>query len=141
MKRIILIGLAIVFLASVSFSQVWYPANQKTVGWDAVATLDDGSPIPAGETVRYQIYIVKEGQSKDTKINLGNTVNTQFLVTLPAEGKWFVGVQSERLDATGVLITQSQIVWSEDPAYCQNGETFGISFFRLPSQPKNLKPL
>jgi len=141
MKKLILMVLAMVFVASISFSQVWYPANQKTIAWDAVTTLDDGSPIPTGETIRYQIYIVKEGQSKDTAINLGNATNTQFLVTLPNEGKWFVGIETERLDSAGVLINKSSVSWSDNTTYCQNGETFGISFFRLPSQPQNLRPM
>lgn len=139
MKKLILIILTFILLTSLSFSQTWYPANQKTIAWDAVTELDDGSPIPSDDKVKYQIYIVQENSAKSTAIILGTTEETQFLVTIPHEGKWFVGVKAQRFDSNGNLISESEISWSDNSVYCQNNETFGISFFRVPKQPEGLR--
>ena len=34
-----------------SNATTWKVANQVTVAWDAVTTLTDGTPIPAGSTI------------------------------------------------------------------------------------------
>jgi hypothetical protein len=140
MKKLILIVLGLLLIGSFSFAQTWYPANQKMVAWDAVTTLDDGSPIPAGETVRYQVYILKEGEPETNKISVGSTTESQFLVTLSNEGKWFIGIESERMQGESI-ISKSSISWSSNTVVCQNGESFGITFFRMPRQPMNLRPL
>lgn len=141
MKKLILIVLGLALLTTVSFSQTWYTANQKTIAWDAVTQLDDGSAIPAGESIRYQVFILKEGQAEEQKVNVGNTANTQYLVTLTQEGRYFIGVQSERLNSAGQLMGQSQIAWSNNATYCQGGATFGIAWFRLPKEPMNIRPM
>ena len=141
MKKLILMVLAMALISSISFSQVWYPANQKTIAWDAVTQCDDGSPIPAGETVRYQIYIALESDlDKANKVNVGATTATSHLITFP-EGKWFVGIFSERMQGETVVSTSASISWSNDTVVCQNGETFGISFFRMLKNVINLRPM
>jgi hypothetical protein len=150
-NRIVLIVIASLFLAmamvglmvSSVFSQTWYPANQKTVGWDAVTQLDDGSPIPPDQSIRYQIYIaLSTDTTKANKVNIGNSIMTQFVVTFPAEGKYFIGMEAERLDSTGAVISKSTTIsWSDDPASCSDGTTFGVIFFRALKGVGGMKPL
>lgn len=143
MKKLFLAMVMVLILASPVFSQTWYPANQKTIGWTAVIQLDDGTPIPADQSVRYQIYIaLSTDTTKINKVNIGNSITTQFVITFTTEGKYFIGVEAERLDSGGVVVSKSAtIAWSDDPIACSPGPTFGVIFFKALKSVGGIKPL
>ncbi len=120
-------------------AQTWYPANQKTVAWDAVTKLDDGTALPADSTVQYRIYVV--AASNTTKSNPTEvTVVTQptVLITFTAEGKYFVGVKAERMVA-GAKVSESTITWSDSASGTQGGTTFGVTFYKGLTAPGGLR--
>lgn len=129
----------VLLVATIAFAQVWYPANQKTIAWDPVTTLADGSPLPAGSSIQYRVFIKPQGATTQTEA--GVTANTTFTVTLTAEGKYFVGLQTERKDATGAVVATSPIGWSSDAAIVQGGATFGLTFYQSPKQAGGLRPV
>ena len=62
---------------SVGWTQTVHYANQTTIAWDPVTKYQDGTTLPAGTVVSYEIYL-KDG----TQTLLGLTTATQFTVTL-----------------------------------------------------------
>lgn len=139
MKRLLVIFVT-VFVMSMTLSaaeaQVWYPTAQGTFGWDAVTTLGDGSPIPAGSTVAYQPYVRMSSVSTPTKV--GDPVTaTQRTITF-SEGAWLVGVAALRYDS-GAVVSESEISWSDNAAVCQGGVTFGFRNWLPPAAPIGLR--
>jgi hypothetical protein len=63
----------------------WKVANQVTVARDAVTTLTDGTPIPAGSTIQYQVYIRTDPTGSPVAAGSPTTA-LQSLVTLGTEG-------------------------------------------------------
>lgn len=111
----------------------WHTANQSTVAWDAVTTDVDGDPIPAGSHVEYKVYLVN-AQTDPNKANpaeVGQTAETQLIITLNTKGSYYVGVTSLLIDdATNEQLGDpSAFAWSDNPAQCQGGVDFGIRFF------------
>jgi len=128
----------LVLYASIAHTQTWVSANQVTVAWDAVTTLSDGTPIPETDTVQYNIYLASETDvDKTDPILVGTTTETQYTITMEAEGRFFVGAQTERLDSNGNLLNQSSIGWSDNSTYVAT-ETFGVQFFLAPAAPTGL---
>jgi hypothetical protein len=129
----VFVAMVIMAMASVGLSQTWYPTNQKTVAWDAVTKLEDGTSLPAGQTVRYQIYsALSTDATKANKVNMGSATTAQFTATFTVEGKYFIGVEAERLDSAGVVLSKSAISWSDNAIVCQGGVTFGIVLYKAP---------
>jgi hypothetical protein len=116
---------------------VWKTANQMTVAWDA-ATLDDGTPIPPGSTVQYQVYI--RADPAGTPLAAGNPITngTQATVTFTVEGQYDIGVEGQRL-LDGQIISRTPIGWSNDPAIAQGGKIFGEIYYRALGNMKNLR--
>lgn len=117
-------------------AQTWWTANQKTMEWDAVTTLTDGSPLPAGSTIKYICYI--KTVSNSTPVQVGASDIPRFTYTFTVEDKYFLGVKSQRL-ISGAVVTESPISWSNDPLYAQGGTIFGVSFYYLPASPGGLR--
>ena len=116
---------------------VWKTANQITVAWDAITTLDDGSPLPTGTTMQYQLY-TRTDPSGPPVAN-GNAVTaTQATVTFTTEGQFDIGLKAQRM-VNAQVVAESIIVWSNDPAVVQGGNTFGDIYFRAPAAPKNMR--
>jgi hypothetical protein len=118
----------------------WKKTNQATVAWDAVTTLADGMPIPAGDVVKYRVYLANH-QTDPDKANpalLGETDLLDYTITLNTEGRFVVGVQTVRYDGAGVELEVSTINWSD-----VNGEEtpnpFGIFHHIPPGRVKNLR--
>lgn len=114
-------------------AQTWHTANQQTVAWDAVTTTVDGDPIPVGE-ISYTVYLYNAVTDPDhlNAVELANIIETQYLITLGTEGKYFFGVKAVRTVA-GEIVGESAIIWSSDPAY-----DFGLQYFAAPSNPGGL---
>ena len=83
---LILIILAVAVPAS---AQTWYTANQLTVEWDAVPK------IQPTDTIKYQIYYRTDLVSLGTKLG-GEVEQAQATVTLPSEGKFWLGAETVR---------------------------------------------
>lgn len=126
--KILLIFLAFLFLAScntidVAFAQepikVVVP-DQSTIEWDAVTTMADGSPITAGQTVSYQVFLgdypIPEGQNRNDRqqyMLLATITDTTYTISFPGEGVYLVGVRSVRTISGADVV--SSISWSDDP--------------------------
>ena len=147
MKKMLTVFAMVVMLAFASFSygQVtnWRTANQVTFAWDPVTTVTDQNgnpqPIPSGEIISYSTYDFAPpvDRSQATLIHSG-IVATQDTITFTIQGKYIIGVKGVLSDNTGAELSESAIVWSDDPKACLNGQTFGISFYFPPVSPGGL---
>lgn len=109
-------------LPEVSEAQQWTTANQVTVSWDAV-TVTSG-------TVSYKTYYRPAAGGAETYA--GTVTSTQDTITLTIEGRYFLGVRSVR-NVDGLELESSRISWSDNPADCQGGVTFGVQYYTLPA--------
>ncbi|MBA7610087.1 hypothetical protein ES703_17292 [subsurface metagenome] len=110
----------------------WTTANQVTVGWTPVTSLVDGSAIPPGDEILYEVFAVLEtGDKSIDRIFIGETNETEYVVTFAEEGCYFIGVRSARVRDVK-KISVSGFAWSDDPAAVKNGVTFGVIYFLVP---------
>ena len=132
--KILPVVLLIILIPLFVCAQTWHTANQQTVAWDAVTTNIEGGAIPAGE-ISYTVYLYNAVTDPDhlNAVELANTIETQYLITLGTEGKYFFGVKSVRTVA-GEIVGESIIIWSSDPEY-----DFGLQYFAAPANPGVLK--
>ena len=134
MKKVLAYLTIILFCFAVSVSaQTWHTANQKTVGWDAVTTNINGGVVPA-EQISYTVYLYNAITDPNhlNAVTLGSTVETQYLITLGIEGRYFCGVKAVRT-IEGDVVGESAIVWTSLPEY-----DFGIQFYFSPMEPGGL---
>lgn len=137
----VVFALAVAITAFAQGSITWVAANEKTVAWDAVTTLEDGTTIPAGSAITYEVFRAGEGRTNVTAA--GATSSTQFTVAFPAEGKWLVGVRAKREmtdpnNPATVITEYSATSWSDDPVATTPGP-FGIITFKKPASPKGMR--
>jgi len=136
MKKLIwmcLLNLSILVLISgLAVGQVWHLANQATVAWDESTALVNGDPIPAGDIVRYKIYL-SDGVGNRTELE--ETDNSQATITFTNEGQFFVGVSSLRYDQENNLLSESPITWSN----VEPSEPFGFVFWQMLAEPIGLR--
>lgn len=144
MKKMWAILVILVFMATgLALAQTWHTANQATVEWDAVTTLDNGDPVPAGDTIEYTVYL-SNAITDPNKLNpaeIATITDTSQVITLVDEGSYFVGVKATRKIADGTNVGESAVAWSDDPQYVQAGETFGLRYFLPPAAIGNLRPV
>lgn len=96
----------------------WTVANEKTVAWDAVTTLSNDDPIPAGDTIEYELFLVsnKSTDREADKILKGTTAALEFTYTFDTEGRWIAGIRTARIpEGLPEERTVSEILWSDDP--------------------------
>ena len=98
MKKFLMVLLlvGIFFSANNVLAQTLYPPDQATIAWNAVTTLNNGSVIPTGDTVQYEIYLSNDGL---TGTSVGTTSLLQYTLTFTGEGIFFVGVGARRIPA------------------------------------------
>ena len=134
MKKFLLAVIMVLFIMAIpAFGQTWHTADQKTVGWDAVTTNTDGGVIPADQ-ISYTVYLYNAVTDPNhlNAVTLGSTVETQYLITLGVEGRYFWGVKSVRT-IEGDVVGESVIIWTSLPQY-----DFGIQFYFAPMEPGGL---
>ena len=144
MKRMILtlamvfiLGLFLAFSAQAADS--WKTSNQVSIAWDPVTALTDGSPLPAGDVIKFDLFVRPDGDTgAGTKVTPTPIASTTGIIVFGAEGRWRVGVNALRYNAAGELLATSTTAWSSDVAACQGGNTFGVIFFVAPAGVKNL---
>jgi hypothetical protein len=144
MKKQLSIAIVILLLiVGVAFAQTWHTANQATVEWDAVTTVGGGQPLPAGDTIEYVVYLANAitDPDKNNPSEVATITGTSHLITLNVEGSYFVGVKAVRKISDGTNVGESEVAWSDDPQYVQNGETFGLRYFLPPDATKNMRPV
>lgn len=130
--------LVIIFLASICtsvHSQEWHVANQVTITWDAVTTLENNATIPEGNVIEYPVWLVNADTDPD-KVNpvaVGTTSETLYVITLGVEGRYFVGLQTVRRSSEGIFLGESCIGWTDDPVIAANGDIFGLQYFVPPA--------
>ena len=118
----------------------WHELNTVTVAWDAVTTLNNETPIPEGDIVKYKVYVAEPGQ-KENLFHMGETEAVEYEFGLPKEGKFFAGVRALRyrlINEELRLLSESRIAWS-DTDEDTNNNPFGIVFYFKPTAPLNVR--
>jgi hypothetical protein len=134
MKRLVLILAIFCFMTAFWIGEcrsadTFVRAQSVNIAWDAIA------PATAGEANRYFVYTRQQtGATFGTPIKVGETSELTLTVVVPSKGWWRHGVQTVGLYPDEV----SDISWSDVPASCLNGETFGTRWIKM-SNPMNLK--
>jgi hypothetical protein len=116
-----------------AYGQEWHAANQATVAWDAVTLLANGNPVPPGDVIDYKIYLanaVTDPDKATPALIQEGIAETQYTITLNAEGKYFVGFQAAR-KVEGVEVGVSGITWSDDPE--EAPIPFGLLYYAPPA--------
>lgn len=134
-RKILCILCSCIFYAITVYAQtpIWKTADQTTVKWEVVTGLTDGSPIPAGDIVTYQLYTKKSDGSNIVKS--GSPISAlSGIVTFIAEGQYFYGVSAIRKTISGEIV-ESSISWSDNPANMKDGITKGVQYYLLLKQP------
>lgn len=138
MKRLTIAFIIVLALVTPSWAQVnWKTANQVTVAWDAVAQLSNNNPLPGGNTIEYEIYYAPPAKAPLTLA--ATVITTQTVVTFADEGRYLIGLKSIRYDGTHTKLSESVMVWSDDPTVCQGGVTFGVVYFLAPKNPGGMR--
>jgi hypothetical protein len=107
-------------------------ANAVVVAWDAVTTLVDGTQLPAGDSVDYEVLIAL---NKDVPIIKGRTDQLEFSIVFDQEGTYFIGVRAIRIHNSEESI--SEIAWSDDIQYAPN--PFVVLYLLPPSNPDGIR--
>lgn len=137
MKRLLIAALFVFMVAAPALAQ-WSPVytNQMTVKWLASTTLVDGSPVPAEDSVVYEILVRKLPDGAEQI--LGRTSDLTYTVTIPSEGEWAVGLKAIRITSGGDEYP-SEINWStEDGEATPN--PFSVIYMLPPAMPTGLEP-
>jgi hypothetical protein len=113
----------------------WKQVNQVTIAWDPVETLGDGSALPPGSTIKYQVYTKDAAGIIAPKIEVDAT---QALLTFTTEGNYIVGVSTVRY-VDGAKVSESIINWS-DTNGVMTPNPFGISSYQSPAMASGLRP-
>ncbi len=103
MKKLF-IGMFIV-LASLGYSQEIIYTNQVTVTWDITTTLSDGRPIPAEDTVTYEVYRNDE--------LIAEADLPPYTMTIEPEVTTRIGVRAKRVTAVYAEVMYSDYLWSD----------------------------
>jgi len=133
MKKLFIALLAVLFFAGTANALDWYVANQSTVAWDPVTTLENGDPIPEGSVIRYQTYIANAvtDPNKENPTDTGIVDVAQKTFTLGVEGSYYVGAQTLR-EVDEMILESSVIAWTDVAEFCKDGVTFGLRFYLIP---------
>jgi uncharacterized protein YxeA len=138
MKRLLIV-IVILLITSLASAQTWHTANQGTFAWNASTTLSDGSSVPVNDTVKYQAYKRLSPALPTAGEKAGAEITTlQQTVSFTVEGGYFVGVSAIRYTGTE-RIGESQVAWSDNPAVCVNGQTFGFKYYFQIAFPTGLR--
>jgi len=133
MKKLFLAMMLVLAMVGMANAQTWYTANQETVAWDAVA------PIATGDTIKYQVYTRQDTTSAGVMVGT-ETTETQLTISFPAEGRYYIGVETVRYPAGETAGMRSETkAWSNVAADCATAGPFGIKYFVNPGATKNLR--
>lgn len=143
MKRLVTIIGIFALLCSPAFALDWTTANQSTVGWDAVTVNTEGNPFPVGDTIEYDVFLVRESSTdRDAdRIKKGTTAAIQYVLTFDQEGRWLAGIQAIRTPiASPDDKIKSSIIWSDSIDVTFVPVPFGFIYFSSPADPGGFGP-
>ncbi|MHC4310890.1 MAG: hypothetical protein ACYSW3_00280 [Planctomycetota bacterium] len=138
---VVILGVLFLLSGTASADFTWVTTNQGTFQWDAVIVDGDGDPIPAGMHVEYRSYYVNSiaDPTKTNPILVEQTTVLQSTVTFPGKGRYWVGVTANLVDdGSGEAVQTSDFAWSDVPASCKDGNTFGFQLFAILPSPGGL---
>jgi hypothetical protein len=121
----------------------WTTANQSTVAWDPVTQTSDGTVIPAGDTMEYNLFLVKAASSDRNadKILKDTVTTTEYVFTFDQEGRWLAGIQAIRTpEASPEDKKYSGIIWSDNADTTLVPKPFGFIYFATPADPGGFGP-
>jgi hypothetical protein len=128
---VLIVGLFII--TPIVSAQTWFPANQATVAWDAVA------PLAADDVIKYQVYMRQDTTSEGIAVGAEIT-ETSLVVSFQDEGRYFLGVETIRYPVGEVTgIKSERKAWSNIVADCSVDGPFGIVYYVRPSTPSGLR--
>ena len=117
----------------------WLTANQVTLAWNPVISMEGGAAIPEGDVISYEVFSVPEIGDKALDLKLeGETLSTEMTISFIEEGRFYLGVRAVR-QKYDKRVSQSQVIWTDDPGVMKDGEAQGVIFFRAPSEPLDLE--
>jgi len=134
MKRVITSLMVVLFLLvgnALAFN--WVTANQVTMAWDAVTsvqTTNGTQPLPEGDYIEYELFLSTQTDHSDAW-SVGTTTDTQFTFTFEQEGEFYGGGKAIRYDSTGTKLSESIIAWSDQEEYVAT-DTFGFKYYYIP---------
>ena len=109
---------AFVLVACAAFGQTVVYQNTAMLGWDAVTTQPDGSPLLTGDTVNYQVYFYDRANPPADVQNVallqyaGATAGTAYEIAFIERREWVVGVRATVTDGGGNAGAPSRVAWS-----------------------------
>jgi hypothetical protein len=86
--------------------------------------MSDGTPIPGGSTIQYQVYI-RTDPTGNSVASWSPITALQCLVIFAAEGFYDIGIKAQRV-VGGQVVSESTVAWSNDPLVAR-GETISGS--------------
>jgi len=98
------IAILLILLAPLLMGQDIIYTNSATIEWDAVTTLGNGDPLPAGWTVEYEVFI------SDPETSIGMITATEIDIPVTWNTHRYVGVRAVMND--GTTLHYSDINWS-----------------------------
>ena len=131
MKKLTIVLALLLIVSGAAWAQIWHTTNQATVKWDAVTELLDGTPLPAGDVIRYDIYMVNAvtDVEKANPVKIAEDIEaTQHTLTLGVEGRYLLGIKAKRV-VEGEMVGESEMGWTDDPEIVANGEIWGLRYF------------
>lgn len=145
MKKVLAALIIVIALCGFAHAQdialEWKSANERTLKWDPVTTLTDGTIIPESDSVTYVVYLVAEGASKESAvpIDIPPISITEYTFSIDLEGRYIPGVQAVRNVYNTDVISKSEISWSDNPENVANGVPFGIQYYLQIMNPQELR--
>ncbi len=124
------IAILLVLLAPLLMAQDIIYTSSAVVEWDAVTTLGNGDPIPAGWTVEYEIFI------SDPETSIGMITQTEIDIPVTWNTHRYVGVRAVMND--GTVIHYSDINWSNVNG-AETPDPFELVGVQLPAVPLGLR--
>jgi hypothetical protein len=117
----------------------WLTANQVTLAWNPVTSMEGGAAIPEGDVISYEVFSVPEIGDKALDLKLeGETLSTEMTISFIEEGRFYLGVRAVR-QKYDKRVSQSQVIWTDDPGAMKDGKAQGVIFSRAPSEPLDLE--
>ena len=142
MKKTMIYTICFLFISiAIAWAAVtWHTANEFTVSWDAVTTNVDETAVPANE-IEYELFVVNAitDPNKTNPTSVWRGPELTHVVTLNTEGQYLLGIRAIRV-IDGVDQSTSVNVYSDDPAVCQDGVTFGVRYFIPLKNPIGFRP-
>jgi hypothetical protein len=129
MKKLIF-TLVFLLMAIPAFSQNILNQSSGTVGWDASAPPKDGAGVNIPGIMKYQVYTRNDLVSTGTKVGVEITALQLLITSFTPYTTYYVGIEAVfYATATPTIAKRStEKAWSNDPAVCLNGNTFGFLY-------------